>query len=347
MAAVSRNCKRYVILHIAFIYIVSCIITYYSSMAKHLLLVFIVIYSHASFAQKQNMLDSANVWQYEIIGPTGLEKYTKHDFQRLYFGIDTVINTESCREIYMHSDVYWAEIPSGQKKPAGTSDRLIGFISQDATFEKIFFTDLGGNRTVLYDFSRQVGDSVFLSDCRFTVIDIDTVMINGFPHRVWEYDNYDTAAAQPGFNHFIIEGIGSTLNFFEPLHCYLPLSYDGHGDLHCFTNNGSNPVLNKMIDGFDNTSSCLLSVGESRHATKLQVRVVPNPATANSFIEFPGHITGHIAIYDITGRLTAQEKLSHTTSYSLANKLPCSGFYSYKLVAADGGIATGRFAYAN
>jgi hypothetical protein len=314
-------------------------------MKRTLLIIFSLFITSLLSAQKQNILDSTNVWQYQTSVGTG-DFYIWHHFERIYYGADTIINTDTCRRIYRKSNNYREDMTDGRMAFWGTSYYILGYMSQDTALGKVFFIDPRGNRIVLYDFSRQVGDYTYLGDCRFTVVAVDTLMMNSVPHRIWEYDYYDTAAARAGSrSFFIIEGIGSTLNFFEPFYCYGGLDYGGIGDLHCFTNNGSNPVLNKTIDGFDNTSSCLLTVSNAKQANPLQLRVVPNPATTNSVIEFPGSLNGHIAVYDITGRLIAQQQLSHAAAYSLAGKLPCSGLYSYRLITTDGMTAAGKFVY--
>jgi hypothetical protein len=317
-------------------------------MAKHILFIFfIVCNAHTSFAQKIHISDSTNVWNY--LSKDGDEYYETASFTTLCFGDTSLVNGQVFREVLSdgYSDTYWR---SGWTFDTSSwSDVSLGFLREDTANGLVLFYN--GTLDTIYDYNHTIGDSLYNGNCKASVVSIDSVQINAVYHRVWNYNSFNTIGkGYENEDYYVIEGLGSLLSLQHIVNTgFCPSSisyfYRKYPNLKCFRNNGVNVVLSSPVSRFDNTSSCLLSVDDTQPPTQLKLRVVPNPATSNSYIEFPYNITGHIAVYDVTGRLIASDPVSNVTQYTLANKLHSPGFYVYILLAKDGSMATGRFVY--
>jgi len=129
-------------------------------MNKHLLLICFLIVSMEGISQSYiPMLDSVNVWSYTynympVAPPPHLIQLTDCYYPqspgvaRHTTGDDTLVHSISYKKLYYNYDF---------------SQCLFGFIREDTSQRKVFFQDvLDSPEVVLYNFSMQLGDSIFI-----------------------------------------------------------------------------------------------------------------------------------------------------------------------------------------
>lgn len=191
---------------------------------------------------------------------------------------------------------------------------------------------------VLYDFNLKVGDTIELwkqkSDTnRHFVAKVDSVVINGVYHKLWQYDPLPNNPVGQ-YSYIVIEGIGSMGGPLYPLN---PVGFEQHYRLVCFTKNGSLVTVpdNDSIPcpyggNYLSLSTCLLDV-EDNVAAKKSVVISPHPANASSVITLPYTLQkGELIIYNTLGQIIRQV-LINKTSKVILGQLPGAGMYYYRV----------------
>jgi hypothetical protein len=153
---------------------------------KKLLLYFIFSFSLLNVsAQYYRMLDSVNVWSYtgNIIGVVPPDQpdfpcsypFWVYEEGSMYTEGDTVINSTSYRILI--AQVSW------------NSPCVYGYLREDTSTQKIYFLDVNGSPEILlYDFSMQIGDQIF----------VDFNSSGYFPTDTYRLDSITTIAINAG-----------------------------------------------------------------------------------------------------------------------------------------------------
>jgi hypothetical protein len=97
--------------------------------------------------------------------------------------------------------------------------------------------------------------------------------------------------------------------------------------LVCFRNNGNKPLLSKTVVYFDNSHSCIVSVGDVNNSGN-KICLSPNPISSSVKITFPYKIlSGSLSIYDFTGRKIFSEEFHQKETLHLGHLSLSPGIY--------------------
>lgn len=188
------------------------------------------------------------------------------DFYQYTTGTDTSIDTHTYTKIYQ-SGIYsfssWDSIYRGALRN-DTLNRKVYFVDMDSTNERL-----------LYDFSLNIGDTIFgimpgLSPGYGVISSIDSVLVGSNYHKAFMVDG--------GFA-VIIEGVGSTRGLLELFFYQFESAYE----LICFSNNS---------EVYPNSSaSCPLIMESALSIPKLTnqqllIDIYPNPFNSITTITF-------------------------------------------------------------
>lgn len=207
---------------------------------------------------------------------------------------------------------------------------------------------------VLYDFNLKVGDTIELwkqkSDTnRHFVAKVDSVVINGVYHKLWQYDPLPNNPVGQ-YSYIVIEGIGSMGGPLYPLN---PVGFEQHYRLVCFTKNGSLVTVpdNDSIPcpyGGDYLSlnTCLLDIEDKVSAKQSAVVISPHPANSSSVITLPYTLqSGELTIYNTMGQTVRQVSFSNAAKVSIGQS-PNAGMYYYKVSdKMNGKVWQGKVVY--
>ena len=200
----------------------------------------------------------------------------------------------------------------------------------DTTEHVLFDYNLAAGDTFLEYRLQTVGSRIDSAPIIEHVSIIDSTTIGGTWHRVWHMESLDNS------NHFVgydfIEGIGSYQGPFYPLN---PYHFEGCSVLTCFHSNGSTPIVDPPVGGFNNSSSCTMSYGERVLETitlPVSAFVVPNPADETSVILLPdGLMIGTLKILDCMGRVVYETSYSNVGKLPLGEKMQRPGIYYFQI----------------
>ena len=199
----------------------------------------------------------------------------------------------------------------------------IGGLREDA--KKVYFVgkDFLGydyyEEVLLYDFSKQIGDTIkhTSNDLFFSVIeDIDSININGSYRKRfqvnnnWFYHNPD----------YIIEGIGSVQNGLLGHITKIPTCGHHYWEHICFREEGIVMFLNPSFeDCFPNN----LMASLNRIDFSKAIQVFPNPTDDQLIVENSNsHKILILKIFDTNGRMLKQEALNNRKSVINMPKIP-------------------------
>ncbi len=191
---------------------------------------------------------------------------------------------------------------------------------------------------ILYNYNLNVGDTITFwkqnkDTNRHYVSKIDSVVINGVFHKLWEYQPLPNNPVGQ-YSYVVIEGIGSMGGPLYPLN---PVGFEQHYRLVCFTKNGSFVTVpdNDSIPcpyGGDylSLSTCLLDV-EDNVAAKKSAIISPHPAHSSSVISLPYNLqNGELIIYNTLGQPVRQVSFNNTSKLTIG-QLPGAGMYYYRI----------------
>ena len=299
-------------------------------MNKTLLLLIVIFASlSSSSAQKVRFTDSTNVWWEEgawMDDPT----YVYHKY---HYDSDSMINGENYRMMF---DMRCTKKFPSQTNPFPTKNcklQFVGFMREDTTNGIVYFGEYAGSvfsEDTLYDYNWQVEDTFAtgVGNFQLTVLAIDTVLVGTDTHWVWQMQFFDTATGDNEDFH-IIEGIGNTWGLFH-LQDGQPYFESGSA-LFCFRQGISTPPLSKTVDAFDNQTSCVTSVDESKNLRKKEVAVIPHPANVSGYFQFPYQLTGTVTIVNQVGQIVRSERIVNKDKWMLEGKIPAAGLYIYNI----------------
>jgi len=146
--------------------------------------------------------------------------------------------------------------------------------------------------TLLYDFSKQVGDTIPSLLAPYVIDSIKNVIIAGVARRSF-YIRFPASNGQ-GATTSIIEGIGTEKGIV-----YFPDNWEGGDMLMCFSQNDK-----KLYPDTNGVCQHINSVGVMEQG---KVRVFPNPATDK--IYFEGIMNGRTRITSLVGETILEKEL--------------------------------------
>lgn len=191
---------------------------------------------------------------------------------------------------------------------------LEGGIREDTIEKKVYFNNFQ-NEILLYDFSLEIGDSIYYPMSYFgdayhkIVQDIDSIIINGEYRRRWHLVNYPFPMPD-----IWIEGIGSVYRegLFYPLFPDITTcgcrTYFG-----CFKHNSLTYINDSVCIGGCPCSKWIIAATEIdfQKLTK-NISIYPNPAKHNFIVKTQlfQDSNSEVAIYDMTGKLIKTKSLN-------------------------------------
>lgn len=298
-------------------------------MKNFLLLLLLCSLSICTNAQKIRFTDSSNVWQIA-------------DNPTLYYGGDTTIGDKYYRQMYQI-----VHFPSGDTLHQQThalirEDTLLGRVyirnkwTEVDTFDHLLYRyDLNIGDTIQFDGYNDGPGYIYYVD---SVIAIDSILINGFYHKVVTLQ--DTGAFLDWDHYYTyIEGIGALQG---PLYPYGGACIETRFALCCFQHDGSYPDIymeyqNCWSGWIFNNSNCDCEAPPSISIKKvaknrLQILTVPNPLQPSSLLEWKELIEkGLLQVSDATGRIIHTLEIQNTSSFPIGQLLKEAGIYFYEL----------------
>ena len=274
-------------------------------------------------------------------GPSGSGGVNQYLYQYTMGG-DTVISPYTYKKIYL-SGLHTNCIP-----PGGYFYNYMGGLRQDTVNKKVYFKWPGYNDTLIYDFSKNVGDTLHLTGMflanrdtpttfKFAITSIDSVLVGAYYHKRFNYHDSVIFSCCPydnySFNTSIIEGVGSICgllsNYLDTTNVLVhsPGS-GGYGDiLICFSHNTD-------IYPSDSTSCTLVinDIGIQQYHTNNNITIYPNPASNNIQVSYTGNsISKEITLVDMLGNEVIATKETTIDISTLAN-----GVYFINLKTSEG-----------
>lgn len=228
---------------------------------------------------------------------------------------------------------------------------LNGEVREDVLNKKVYYKYRLSDTTeyVLYDYTLKVGDTLWQEDTsklyRFchVVGFMDSVIINGFWHKLWlliPTNNYPNGISE----YWILEGVGCVSNGLDfPLY---PTYFEHTRKLICFSTRGNVVSVYDSATGYTlNAGTCQLSVDNTFKSYK-HTTITPNPANEYSTINFPYTIQqGQLLIINSMGQVVADREIHNRQEIRLGS-LGTSGLYYYKLIDKHcGNNFSGKFIY--
>jgi hypothetical protein len=249
---------------------------------------------------------------------------------RYHYNGDTIINGYQYRKLF--DDYQYAGIAQ-----SGKSLIKIGYVREDTLIGRIYIMGLGGVMvdSLVLDYNIKVGDTVhnnanFYPRYLSKVSGVDSALVNGVYHKVWELKFYDTLGALKETYHYV-EGIG---DIFGMSHAWVGAPYHAafyYNRLRCFNNYSGQPILPQKIDDFDNQAVCVVSVHEVAVTGNDEIKIIPHPANSTGYIQFPRRFVGTLTITNHLGQVVRSERIENKDRWMLEGKIPSPGLYIYHI----------------
>lgn len=243
---------------------------------------------------------------------------------------DTIFELTPYHKLYLLNDT--------SLSPSNTT--YVGALREQS--KKIFFRYKECQHEILlYDFTKQVGDSIHslfseyeIGSCDSTttfngiITGIDSTLINGTYRKV-----YHIGPWYPDW----IEGIGSLAGLLDPI----PPQITGYDtwELVCFKMNDEVLYLNP------NYNTCFpLTVGISKNTinSNNRIKIYPNPVTNIITIEFLGNEYKYLTFYNNSGQIINRYKISNLKTIQLNKNDFSPGLIFYKIETTGGQYLTGK-----
>jgi Secretion system C-terminal sorting domain len=283
-------------------------------MKRIVFLIFLIALSKSIFAQTIRFTDTTNTWKVFFYSCGG-DPYFVSDCSVKYAG-DTIVHGIGYKKL---NDCFFPFNPLVREDTLTGKVYIIYAISDSDTAEK-----------TLYDYSLHIGDTLIDNMANSRVLNIDTVLVNGIPHRVWHFMPTSTSVGigELYVPYNVIEGIGCT---YDPIFPIAPMQFEDCYAMTCFTNNGTTPTLDRTIDHFDNSTSCALTFGLSVPNTiaNEEFMISPNPVATDLMISSTDMVKDAL-VYNIVGQqVTHLIGASHTMHIDVKDL--ASGVYFVKI----------------
>jgi len=246
-------------------------------MTRAVFIFILFILSLSCFGQKVRFTDSTNRWNVRSYDMDGSGYHYSRQYY-FYYG-DSTYKGNSYKLLFGGDGFFGS--PS--------------LVREDTTLNKVFIV-INDSEEVLMDYNLIVGDvaSHYRYDSHpgvrttYYVDKLDSTIINGVWHKVWNFKTISTC-----YDYIVIEGIGC-LN--GPLFINDPCLPLIHFDLICFEEFGVSPLVSPLVGGyFDNYYSCtpkpLPWLNEYHINNKKTTILYPNPSNTTLNITSTDRIT--------------------------------------------------------
>jgi hypothetical protein len=230
-----------------------------------------------------------------------------NSYYQYTMGGDTTIG------LYTYKKIYQSGMFGGCLNDDSTSSTYgyyyQGGLRQDSINKKVYFKYPSCPDTLIYDFSKQIGDTLNIVYCTYctsgcfsfpvTISSIDSVLVGSNYHKQFHFISSSHTIVQT-----IIEGIGSTGGLLEPIYAEGGETWN----LVCFSHNTDNYP--------DSSTSCKLITGISELPfINNQVNIFPNPASSEIKVIGNQYSVNGIDIYNMLGERVYQSLVnSHSSS---------------------------------
>ncbi|MCP4441008.1 MAG: T9SS type A sorting domain-containing protein [Aureispira sp.] len=270
----------------------------------------LILLTGTSFAQYH--LDSTSTWVYHRNfwdGPNGT--YIHHSTVTLD-GDTTIQGITYFKEYSVGVDSHL--VISGPPVVTNYSRTLRGFIRDDVGH---FYRYINGVDSMVFDFTKQVGDSLFLDNCADSISEISTAYLGSTPLKEFKFYSYGI--------HQYIEGIGSTIKSSIP-----SCLWTGHPpiSLVCYEKQG---------ERYGSATNCNVYTSVSTIENKdIDIRIYPNPVDDRLTIDFRETVfDGHLNLYSLEGKLI-QSKVINDSEMTLNLESYSKGMYILKIRTPEG-----------
>jgi hypothetical protein len=252
--------------------------------------------------------DTASEWR--VDSWTAEPNYSTNSYYRDFIDGDTIINTLHYYKVYNSGYNYYLIYPPGYY--VYYEHVLHGLLREENN--RWYTINYNGQDELLYDFTLDVGDTVF-SAFTFTfedpiiVIDVDSIPVDGEYKRRLRLNSEEYFGAE-----YIIEDIGATSGLFENMYFF-----EWGSELVCFAKDGVS------LWGAS-TEECDLAVDIIEDETDpIRCFISPNPAIDRITVTIPEQ-TGEASftIFDLIGKVVYYGAFTCPS----VNKIEVSGFPS-------------------
>lgn len=235
------------------------------------------------------------------------------------FNEDTIIRNKIWYKLYQSADTI----------PEKENSILIGYIREEN--KKVYFKykrdvhDPGYDNHILYDFTKNIGDTVVVDfDIRTELIitQIDTVVIGNKKRKQFKFN-----ISEDLDNLYWIEGIGSTNGLLHSGDFVVGT----HNFLLCFKKSGETFYYNNMFKTcYPDYPKIYYSIKDNKNNKAL--KVIPNPASKDCSIYLPEPITGKLTIYSLTGKIVLTKQINRIKTINISVKNIKQGMYILKII---------------
>lgn len=211
---------------------------------------------------------------------------------------------------------------------------VVGAIRDDTLQKKVYFHDFS-DEIVLYDFSLNVGDTIFYDeplDYYKTVEDISFVNINGQQRKMFHLLN-----SLYSFNDYWIEGIGSVYRYGLLYPLTPDIVMDGSTPYFgCFNHGSINYFVESVCLGDCPCSDWLVDISESINHDS-EVSIFPNPTENFLTIDFTNSMNHYksLEIYSCSGTLLLNQEICNEGQETINLEFLSEGIYYIKLIAIN------------
>lgn len=285
-----------------------------NQLEQKVLLLLLLVAAGVARGQNHEFAPVGAEWHYERLYREGWN-YTGVAYDRFRSLRTIEINGWDCKEIelYQHLDCDGLVNPYTE----------LLYITQEGN--QIYEVE-DGERFLLYDFSKDPGDSWYAPKYGVEVYVIDTstlVLEDGSIRKILHTFTFDD------YIYFtnIVEGIGMDRSVF-PFY-----DWDGpppcvHGQIRCYSEDGLPLIMSEMECDYE-----ILSVDKQEGSPLFQMNTLVENVIHINFLETPIG-KKHVRIADMTGKtIYLQETTDETLSIDLSNKP--NGFYLVQIITGS------------
>jgi hypothetical protein len=265
--------------------------------------------------QAQHHLDQTSTWSYYRTvwqGPVTTESY-----RTITIDGDSLIQGQT----YFKRSIQGVDITITFSTPTITivPKQFLDLVRDDANH---FYTNINGQDSMTMDFTRSVGDSLFIGGlCADSLSSVDTLFLGNTPLRRWNFYSYNILP--------YIEGVGAISSFALENHC----GYTGTPSygLVCYEKQGEQLILNPNIN-----CQVYNSITD-RAIEKTDIKVYPNPTSGQVQIEGLSALEKTIDVLNTNGQLVFTRQSSQERfNLNMAN-YP-KGAYFVRITSEEGTI---------
>ncbi len=247
-----------------------------------------------------------------------------YDHFKYFIDGDTVIGATEYYKVYKSGYSYEYEFSSHDTSEYYFYERKYSGVLREGG-NRWYTTYYPDEDVLLYDFTMNIGDSLYGG--QITVVDIDTVMVDGEPKKRFHL----LGAGFGGLGEHIIEDVGATTGLFEPL-----LFFENTSILYCYA---VDYVPLWIHSGY---FDCDLSVNIKENVSNGSITCYPNPFTTTTTIEYeliePSHV--QLTIYNAIGEVVykAEDRIMAVGKHSFtwSGDRLSQGLYYVVLRSEDG-----------